>query len=429
MRSIGEWVDYTQTLHSRDIDMQLDRVALVFEKLFPKGISFKTISVAGTNGKGSCVAMLSSILHAQGYSVAKYTSPHLVHFNERFQINGNLVSDQELQNAYQFIESKRGGIALTFFEFATLVAIYLFEQANVDIAVMEVGLGGRLDAVNILDADVAVISNIAFDHTDWLGDTLDKIGREKVGIARPGRACVVGMSNPPSSIIEYCQQTDVKLYCLEKDFSFSVDDEQQQWGWKGNNLEMAGLQLPLNKMLYQLHNASAVIQALQCIDDVLPVEERAYRQGIAQAALLGRCQTIQSDPYYIVLDVAHNEHAVQELVSFIQQLEVKGNIYAVCGMLQDKQIERCYELLNPYIDQWFLTTLAVSRGLTAEEFKQRIDAVANNNQTLAQVECFDLVTDAYINAKNRLECNDCLLVFGSFHTVGDIIQYEKLLVM
>lgn len=428
MRSLKEWVDYTQTIHSSEMELQLDRVAVLFNRLFPSGVSFKVISVAGTNGKGSCVAMLSSILNAQEYAVAEYTSPHLVYFNERFKINNHYVPDKEIVEAFQCIEDNRAEITLTFFEFATLVAIYLFEKAKVDVAIMEVGLGGRLDAVNILDADVAVISNIAFDHMAWLGNTLEEIGREKVGIARPGKPCVIGMASPPKSIVSYCEQHNIPLYCADKEFSFAVDDVRQTWVWYGQNSKIDDLQTPLNKMPYQINNAAVVLQAIDCLQDILPVEIDACKTGIANAEILGRCQLLNSNPD-VLLDVAHNVDSVRNLAEFIRSRKAQGRVIAVCAMLRDKQISDCYQLLSGVVDEWFLASLHVSRGITSEMLKQEITGAIENSTILKPMKCFDSVREAYSAAKKDLNFNDCLLVFGSFHTVGDIIEHEKLLVM
>ena len=426
MRSINEWVDYTQTLHSREIELSLDRVAQVYDKLFPKGVGFKIISVAGTNGKGSCVAMLHGILNTQGYNVAQYTSPHLVVFNERFKINDKFVSDKDLQKAYEQVEECRGDIPLTFFEFATLAAIYLFNAAEVDVAVMEVGLGGRLDAVNILDADVAIITNITFDHMDWLGNSLEKIAAEKVGIARTGKPCVIGMTALPESIRQYSQQFDVPLYYLGNDFSYKYNEKDDGWAWQGDNMEISELVIPLNKLSHQISNASVAIQALRCIKDQLPVTEEALREGLAGAQIFGRCQLLQSSPH-IILDVGHNVDAIGRLADFVKSLKINGKVYAVFGMLKDKEISQCYQILKPFIDEWLLASIDIQRGMSADQLKLQILQSGDEEAGKANIKCFDRVTDAYINAKKRLEFDDCLLVFGSFHTVGDIISYEKIL--
>ena len=417
LATVAQWVDYIQGLHYRNIDLTLTRVREVYLKLFPKGVDFKVVSIAGSNGKGSTAELIRSIYQTAGYRVAKYTSPHLVSFNERYIVNGVLISDEELIEAFTEVEKARGSTRLTFFEFGTLVAIVLFSRAKVDLAVMEVGLGGRLDAVNILDSDVSVITSISIDHTNWLGDTVEKIAAEKIEIARANRPCIIGMHELPSSMHQFCEDNSVNVYQLGDHFKSSQSD-QLSWNWQSLERNLKNIPLPFAQQGVQLINASLALMVAEVLYGNLPIKDDAIYAGIKNASLQARCQLVATKPS-IVLDVAHNEASVQTLVEYLEKLNIQGKVVAVCGMLKDKQILQSLSCIFPIISEWHCASIHHERGATSEFIQSELLQVAENNKL--QSFCYDSAQIAYNSALERLEKNDCLVVFGSFFIVGDII--------
>lgn len=424
MRTLPQWVDYIQTLHHRQIDLSLDRVREVYQRLIPSDAPFTVISIAGTNGKGSTAEMISSIYTQAGYTVGKYTSPHLVYFNERYLINGAMVEDADLLAAFEKIESVRGDIPITFFEFGTLIAIELFRQAEIDIAVMEVGLGGRQDAVNVLDPDVAIITSISIDHTAWLGDNTDDISYEKVGIARPNTPCIVGISEPSARITDYCHEINAHCLLVDQDFSYELSFEQhsvsnhQTWHWQNNAVDYQNLPLPFGQTGVQLSNASVAISAIECLQSKHSVKERDIQQGLAQASLAARCQVLSQDPL-IVLDVSHNVSSVQRLVDFVSnRLEsADRKISVVCGMLNDKEVAASLSLVAPIVKDWHLASIDHERGSTGEQLFEIVSAI----QPSANVSTYTNVKQAYQQVSKTLKNGDTLVVFGSFFIAGDIL--------
>jgi dihydrofolate synthase/folylpolyglutamate synthase len=434
-RTVIEWVDYIQSLHAREIDLTLERVKEVYGRLCPRGVSFKVITIAGTNGKGSTAELLRSMYCNGGYKVGKYTSPHIISFNERINIDGVDVSDLALLEAFERVEAAREGTSLTYFEYATLAAIDLFDRAELDLAVMEVGLGGRQDATNMLDADVAVVTSISIDHTAWLGHSLEKIGREKIGIARQDRPCVLGMRQPPSSILEVCKELNIEPKILGKDFDFSlqVDDgpakSHATWSWAGEDRAYHLLKLPFGQVRHQLNNASAAIQVVQLLNDDLPLSVINVATGIDVAKMSGRCQLVGSEPS-IVLDVAHNEDSVVGLRAFIEGLSIRGRIVAVCGMLKDKQIKETLSHMVPMVDEWHFATIENERGSSSKALSQSVTKLISDQGSFnvegahpKQLICHSKVVNAYEAALATLTSDDCLVVFGSFFMVSDIIAH------
>ena len=352
---LQQWVKYIQTLHYREIDLTLERVQEVFRRLLPNGVSFKVATIAGTNGKGSAAELISSIMRAAGYQTAKYTSPHLERFNERYQINGIEVADAELLKAFSRVEVARAQIPLTFFEFGTLIALDLFARAQVDVAVMEVGLGGRLDAVNILDADVALITSLSIDHSSWLGEELEQIGLEKIGVARSGRPCVIGLQQPPDSILKYCAENAVDLTMLGRDYSYKQAADGASWSWRHGSKQYDDLPLPFGQSGCQLANAASAIMACKLLPD-LPVDQSSFRRGISNAVVAARCELVSEHPH-IVLDVAHNEASVRHLNEFVSSNRIGGRVFALCGMLADKQIAESLAHLVEIVDEWHFATI------------------------------------------------------------------------
>lgn len=421
-KTIDEWVDYIQTLHRREIDLGLERVARVYQRLYPNGVDYRIISIAGTNGKGSTAELINSIYTSAGYQVGKFTSPHIVYFNERYTINGLPVADQQLVAAFEQIESTRGDIPLTFFEFGALLAVVLFQKLSVDVAIMEVGLGGRLDAVNILDADVSIVTNVSIDHTDWLGDTVEEIALEKIAIARPDKPCLIGMSIPPGSLLDYCQQNDIDLLIYQHDFTSKLMDDQC-WDWSDTQHQLIKLPLPYGQGDCQLINASLAIKAVRLLLALLPVNDEAFYQGLQKATLNGRCQLLQLDPT-IVLDVSHNSASVARLAEFVQSLNIKGRLIAVCGMLQDKEIAASLQHLIDIVDEWHVGTISHERGASSMKLNRYLQGLAQSNELQVSSYQYAQITDAFAIAKNKLNSDDCLIVFGSFFVVSDIIKLE-----
>lgn len=415
-RTLLEWVEYIQTLHHRQIDLSLDRVASVFQRFAPDVLPFKVVAIAGTNGKGSTAEILASIYRAGGYRVGKYTSPHLVTFNERINVNGRMVSDADLLASFERVESKRADVAITFFEFGTLVALDLFLRADLDLIVLEVGLGGRMDAVNVIDSDVAVITNVSLDHMGWLGDTVEQIAVEKSGIARAKKPCIVGMAAPPSSLIGACQDTAAELEMIGREFRY--EDCRGDWTFVSDTEKITGLPLPFRQNGVQLNNASLAVRVGQKLQSDLPLMQDSIRLGISSAKLLGRCQVLQYDPM-VILDVAHNEASVARLSTFVRNHGVKGNIIAVCGFLKDKAIVNSLRHIEPFIKHWHLASIDGERGSCAEELSrllQRELDVARQS-----LDCYGDAKAAYAEALQTLTAGDCVVVFGSFFIVGDIL--------
>lgn len=431
-RTLDQWMDYIQTLHAREIDLSLDRVKSVLQSMQPEGVSFKAIIVAGTNGKGSTSELLSSIFRAAGYSTAKYTSPHLVRFTERFIINGSQVSETELVESLTAVEAARSEVPLTFFEYGTLAAIDLFAKANVDIAVMEIGLGGRLDAVNVLDPEVSVITNIALDHTAWLGDTVEEIATEKFGVARTDKPCVIGMIKPPEVLLQLAKQRGVNLIKAGADFDKalatgedSIKEQSglsaQRWSYFGVEKTLTGLPLPFSQKGHQLDNAAAALAVIECLPPEFKVGDGAIKNGLRAAQMRGRCQLVSSDPA-IVVDVAHNEASVAALAEFVAGLNIQGRTFAICGMLKDKQIDRALSKILSQIDDWNFATIHDARGSKASEMLmvvQELDSKLDANN----VGLFDDVVEGFDTVSAKLTEDDCLLVFGSFFIAGDIIRH------
>lgn len=422
-RNLQEWVDYIQTLHFREIELSLERVRAVYQRLYPDGVNFKIITLAGTNGKGSTAAMLSSIYRAAGYHVGKFTSPHLVDFTERYELSGGDVGEEFLLESFTRVEQARAEIPITFFEFGALLAIDLFARAEVDVAVMEVGLGGRLDAINILDADVSIITSISIDHTAWLGNTLEEIAFEKVGIARADRPCVVGIAEPANSIRQHCAKIGARLTHLNQGFSYQPAVDGQTWEWRSGEYRLTELPLPFAQSGVQLSNASTALQGVLELQAELPVAEPAIKQGLAQARVLARCQILSDDPK-IILDVAHNESSVQRLADFVARQNPSGRIVAVLGMLFDKEIGASLGHFADLVDEWNFASIAGERGASAKHVEGELLKAAARMKS-SDTKRFDNVVAAFDSVFAELKSGDLLVVFGSFYIAGDILRHVR----
>ncbi len=417
--TLDEWLSYLETAHPVGIDMGLARITRVQESLGLK-FSCPVIAVGGTNGKGSTCAFLESILLAAGYRVACHTSPHLLRFNERARINGTDVSDAQLLKAFERVEHARCRLSapptLTYFEFTTLAIMDLFANAAVDAVILEVGMGGRLDAVNIVDADCAIVTSIDLDHMAYLGNTREAIAYEKAGIFRPKAIAICGDPIPPQSLINHANEIGADLWLIGKDYSFTGD--QQQWGWSGRGKRFSGLGYPALRGANQLLTASAVIAALMALHDRLPVSAQDIRNGLALVELPGRFQVLPGRPT-VVLDVAHNPHAAATLAQSIEAMAYHPYTYAVFGAMADKDIDGVLKPMLDSIDYWYCTDLPTSRAASAHDLAQRLEAL--DKEALV----FPNPGTAYQAALDKAGEGDRITVFGSFYTVAGVMAYRN----
>ncbi|MBK5965290.1 bifunctional tetrahydrofolate synthase/dihydrofolate synthase [Thiocystis minor] len=413
--TLADWLDWQVTLHPKRMDLGLERVAAVWERLGPKPLPFPVVTVGGTNGKGSCVAMIEAMTQAAGYRCGCYTSPHLLRYNERVRIAGESVSDEALCEAFARVDRARGDTTLTYFEFGTLAALDLLVRDGPDLAVLEVGLGGRLDAVNLLDADVSVVTSIGRDHTAWLGETLDEIAFEKAGIFRPGRPAIMGQRDAPSRLREESVRLGAMPLQLGREFDHETADAG--WIWKGAGGERLSLPLPTLRGAFQLDNAAAAIAALACLRERLPVPVNALRAGLQRARLAGRFQVIPGTPTWI-LDVAHNGAAAQALATNLRAFACPGKLRAVLAVLSDKEPEAIAKPLLPFVAQWFLAQSDDPRAMSVDRLAARLDEVLPE----PAAERFVHLATALEAACAASAPGDCLLVIGSFTTVCQALE-------
>ena len=417
--SLDQWLSHLETAHPVGIDMGLARISRVKESL---GLKFAcpVITVGGTNGKGSTCAFLESILLAAGYKVACHTSPHLLRFNERARMNGADVSDADLLKAFERVEQARCRLSdpptLTYFEFTTLAIMDIFANPAVDAVVLEVGMGGRLDAVNIVDADCAIVTSIDLDHMAYLGNTREAIAFEKAGIFRTKAIAICADPMPPTSLINHANTIGADLWLMGKDYSFTGD--QQQWGWTGRGKRFSGLGYPALRGANQLLNASAVIAALIALHDRLPVSAQDIRNGLALVELPGRFQVLPGRPT-VVLDVAHNPHAAATLAESIEAMAYHPYTYAVFGAMADKDIDGVLKPLLNTVDYWYCTDLPTPRAASASDLAKRLRAF--NKEALVFMD----PGAAYQAALDKAGEGDRILVFGSFYTVSGVMAYRN----
>lgn len=415
--SLTDWLSYLEHLHPKAIDMGLTRVrqVSVAAGLTPP---FPSIAVGGTNGKGSVCAMLESILSCAGYRVGCYTSPHLLKYNERIRIERKEVPDRELCGAFEVIESARMrcDTSLTYFEFGTLAAMYLFIQARVDVAIMEVGLGGRLDAVNVFDADCAILTSIDLDHMDYLGTTREEIGIEKIGIFRKDKIAICGESNLPVVVRKQINSIDAKFFCVGDNFNYTTD--RLQWNYKEVGRGYYSLPHPALRGAYQLKNASICLAALNALRDKLPITVSDVRRGLLEVSLPGRFQVLPGRPVTI-LDVAHNPAAARVLADNLGALGVHQYTYAVIGMLKDKDIASVALALRKHVDMWLVASIHADRGASADEVVQILAKIGISDED--KIRTFPNAITAYGFAREHAAGNDRICVFGSFYTVGAVL--------
>ncbi|WP_305843496.1 bifunctional tetrahydrofolate synthase/dihydrofolate synthase [Photobacterium leiognathi] len=406
--SLSIWLKYLEQLHTSAIDLGLDRVKAVGQKADLLKPAPCVITVAGTNGKGSTCAMLEAILIEAGYKVGVYSSPHLVRYNERVRINNQELDDSEHTKAFASVEAARGDISLSLFEFGTLSALTLFKTHQVDVVVLEVGLGGRLDATNIVDHDVSVITSLAIDHVDWLGDNIDVIGYEKAGIFRSGKPAICGQPHPPATVPAHADDIGAELYQVGYQFEYQVEDNH--WNWQCGAFDLT--QLPLPNL--PLPNAATALMALGAAE--LDISEENIINGLKKAQLPGRMQRVSEQPL-IIMDVAHNPHSAEYFanqLSKIKQKEGKSKIHAVVAMLHDKDIASTIAAMRDTVDDWYPASLTGPRAATAEEILQHLPANCVG---------FDKPESAFDQALTQAGEDDMVIVFGSFYTVGQITSH------
>ena len=419
MNSIDSWLAHCERLHPHTIDMGLDRVQEVVKRL---GLRFEAcvITVAGTNGKGSTCAMLEACLLQAGYRTGVYTSPHLVHFQERCRIHGELVQPDDLLPNFARVEAARkqgSEISLTYFEFTTLAILSLMADANLDVAILEVGLGGRLDAVNVVDADCAVITSIDLDHTELLGPDRESIGFEKSGIMRSGKPVVISDPVPPESVLAHAASIGADLWQFGKDFNFTGD--KQQWAWAGRGRRYSGLAYPALRGANQLINASGVLAALEAVRSRLPVTAQAIRNGLAMVELPGRFQIIPGQPT-LVLDVAHNPHAVAALSENLDAMGFYPTTHAVFGAMADKDVSAIMARVGVLVDRWYFCDLPTARAASALDLQKQWQQTNTRK---------NVTSNTYADPQAALEAAvaaagpaDRIVVFGSFFTVGGVLK-------
>lgn len=417
--TLDAWLQRVERLHHKSIDLTLERVRSVAERL---GIALAcpVVIVGGTNGKGSTCALLEAMLRAAGYRVGLYTSPHLVQFNERARIDGTNATDDQLVEQLAALERARGNASLTYFEFTTLAILRLFQHSRLDAAILEVGLGGRLDAVNIIDADCAVLTSVDLDHMDYLGPTRETIGFEKAHIFRRSRAAICCDPQPPQSVLDVAANLGADLWLFGRDFNYQGD--RQQWAYGGRTLRRSGLPYPALRGANQLLNASGALAALESLADRLPVSQQAVRQGLLTVDLPARFQVLPGRPS-VVLDVAHNPHAAAVLARNLESQGFFPRTLAVFGMLGDKDVEGTVGKVKDQIDRWFIGPTAGARGLSAAQLAERLQrAGVDASAGSAQVTQFESIEDAYAAAASQAGADDRILAFGSFLTVAAVMK-------
>jgi dihydrofolate synthase/folylpolyglutamate synthase len=422
--TLNDWLALLESRHAEiHINMGLDRVRQVKERM---GLRFDcpVIMVAGTNGKGSTCAMLESILLQAGYKVGLYIKPHFLHFNERARLSGHLASDEALVASFNVVEAHRGMTDLTYFEFTTLAIMHLLSQANLDVVILEVGLGGRLDAVNVVDADVAIVTSVDIDHTDYLGDTREQIGFEKAGIFRPGKAAICSDPVPPQALIQHAEAIGADLWLLGRDFNYAGD--KQQWNYGGRGMRRSALAYPSLRGANQLLNACAALAALEVLKLQLPVGAQEVRTGLVVVELPGRFQVLPGRPT-VILDVAHNPHAASALAQNLGNMGFYRYTYAVFGIMEDKDIGGVIAPIAEHIDHWCVADLPSPRSAASGDLCARLEALPKSDAKLEDfsVKAFPDPAQAFLNAMSRAGENDRIVVFGSFYTVAGVMAARQ----
>ncbi|MBI3344130.1 MAG: bifunctional tetrahydrofolate synthase/dihydrofolate synthase [Gammaproteobacteria bacterium] len=435
--TLADWLSWQETLHPKKIDPGLERSGEVLRRMGLKPQAYTVITVGGTNGKGSSVAMLEAVLLAAGYRVGAYSSPHLLRYNERIRVNGIEATDDELCAAFARIDEARGGISLSYFEFGTLAAFDIFHRAELDVAILEVGMGGRLDVVNLFDADAALVTTIGLDHMEWLGPDRESIAAEKARIFRPGRPAIYGEADPPQSLVAHAKEIAAPLYCFKRDFDYKT--QGQDWSWWGPGRVIEALPIPGLQGGFQLQNAAAVLMTLETLAthrDVLVSREAGHRerpaqlsvsghdikQGLSTVNLPGRFQvSTGTDMVTRIFDVAHNPHAAAALARTLREQPCAGRTLAVFSMLADKDIASVVREMRDVVDAWYAASLSVERGSSAERVAQHVRDVIPEAEVYSSHET---VEQAYHAALLAAGAQDRIVVFGSFYTVAEALRQD-----
>ncbi len=419
--TLADWLSWLETLHPKKIDMSLDRIRQVLDSLSLRPPPFRVITVGGTNGKGSCVAILESVYRSAGYRTGAFTSPHLWRFNERIRVDGEEATDAQLVSLFELIDATRGQITLSYFESSAVAALLHFARQNVDVAILEVGLGGRLDAVNAVDADAALIASIDLDHQEWLGPDRESVGREKAGIMRGGRPAVVADRDPPQSLIRHAAGDDVDLRLIGRDFDFTVADQSRprsdRWTYRSAQGESAELPRPAFGGDIQFTNCAACTAVVEALQTVLPVDREALARGLVAATLPGRLDRRDVNGVEWVFDVAHNPAAGREFAAAVRRLPRAGRTLAVFGAMHDKDISGVVQPFMALVDEWLIACAEPERGASAAAMAATLaDLGARSVAPQPDVET------ACRSAALRAASGDRVLAFGSFHLVGPAME-------
>jgi dihydrofolate synthase/folylpolyglutamate synthase len=415
--ALAQWLAHCDRLHPLSMDLSLERTVEVARRL---GIRFEVpvITVAGTNGKGSTCAMLESIALQAGWRTGLYQKPELVHFEERCRVGGEPVDAAALLPHFEAVEASRGDITLTKFEFTTLAIARLLSQAPLDVVILEVGLGGRYDAVNAFDTDCAVITSVDLDHMEWLGPDRESIGREKAQVMRPGRPAVVSDPVPPASVVEHANAIGTDLWLLGRDYNYAGD--RQQWSWSGRGRRINGMAYPALRGANQLLNAAGAIAVFEALRGRLPVTAQAIRNGLALVELPGRFQIVPGQPT-LVLDVAHNPHSVAALAENLDQMGFYPRTHAVLGAMRDKDLAGMLSRLRPLVDAWYCCDLPTSRAARAAELAEAVSRAGAGDPRAVPLSCHASPAEALAAAVAAADPVDRIVVFGSFYTVGGVL--------
>jgi len=416
--SLPQWLAWQETLHFTDIDPGLDRIGRVWQQLAGSEalLPFKVITVAGTNGKGSSVALLDAILRAAGYRTGTYTSPHILKYNERICVDGMPCDDATICSSFDRIDTARQTTSLSYFEFATLAAIDIFQLQNIDIAILEVGMGGRLDAVNLFDTDIALITPISLDHTAWLGSTVEKIAFEKAGIICSNKPVVCSQAKPAISIVNHAQSLSAPLFKAQSDYDFQQHDNQ--WHWQNKQHQWQNLPLPALLGDYQIRNAAAVLQVISLLNQQdITIPLTAIKTGLQKVELAGRFQQIKGD-VDTILDVTHNQQGAENLAQLLSTTPCQGRTFAVLAMLKDKDAIAVASELKQGVDQWFVAGLTGGRGMTSAQLAAQLSQVIADDKIESQT----TVEQAYQQAIAQAKPEDRVIVLGSFHTVEAVLR-------
>jgi dihydrofolate synthase / folylpolyglutamate synthase len=409
--SLDAWLRWQEGLHPRAIDLGLERVSKVADRLGIRKPAATVITVAGTNGKGSSLAMLDAIYRRGGYRVGLYTSPHIQRYNERIRIQGKMVEDARLCSAFEAIDQARGDISLSYFEFGTLAALWLFSQDELDLMLLEVGLGGRLDAVNIIDADVALITTIDIDHTEWLGNDREQIGVEKAGIMRPGRPAIVSDAMPPDSIAQ--EAARIKSHLLRLGHEFLYRKTERGWTWQVQQTRYDDLSLPALQGEFQQQNAAGVLAVVESLRTSLPVTREAIDEGLRGVRCVGRMTQIGFEPD-MILDVAHNPQSTAALAEYLSANPVSGRSLAVLGVMGDKDVAGMLVPLLDCFDAWYLGSPKIPRAMQVDTLAEKLQDLGGQG-----VQRCSSIADACEAARSAAKGDDRIVVFGSFYTVAE----------